>query len=94
VADIIDRGPIPLSHPEDVEHRRIIAMRVNSSFPKDGTEGMQQPLRLMSYTVATVPTASLWTGSMIYVSDEAGGATTAFSDGTDWRRSQDRTIVA
>lgn len=47
-----------------------------------------------SYTVATLPSASTYAGSMIYVSDETGGATVAFSDGTNWRRVQDRNIVS
>ena len=46
-----------------------------------------------SYTVATVPSASI-AGGFIYVSDETGGATMAFSDGTNWRRVQDRAVVS
>lgn len=46
-----------------------------------------------SYTVATVPDATLAETSIIYVSDESGGATLAFSDGTNWRRAQDRAII-
>ncbi len=45
-----------------------------------------------SFTVATLPTAVA--GGYIYVSDETGGATMAFSDGTNWRRVQDRAIVS
>lgn len=52
------------------------------------------PHTMKSYTVATVPTASSYTGGIIYVSDETGGATLAFSDGTNWRRVQDRAIVS
>ncbi len=52
------------------------------------------PLPLKSYTVATVPTASSHTGYVIYVSDETGGAVPAFSDGTNWRRVTDRTIIS
>lgn len=89
-----NRPIIPLSHADEVEHRRLIADRANSSFPKDGTEGMKSPLLLKSYTVATLPTASLWTGATIFVSDETGGATLAFSDGTNWRRVQDRAIAS
>lgn len=50
--------------------------------------------RLQSYTVATAPTASDYEGGVIYVSDETGGATLCFSDGTNWRRVQDRVIMA
>lgn len=50
------------------------------------------PLQNASYTVATVPTATA--ARQIYVSDETGGATLAFADGTNWRRVQDRAVVA
>jgi hypothetical protein len=43
--------------------------------------------------VATLPSAAA-AARMIYVSDEAGGATPAFSDGTNWRRVSDRAIVS
>ena len=46
-----------------------------------------------SYTVATVPSATQ-PGQMIYVTNETGGATMAFSDGTNWRRIQDRAVIS
>ncbi|MCP4612093.1 MAG: hypothetical protein GY845_25630 [Planctomycetes bacterium] len=46
-----------------------------------------------TYTVATLPGVG-GGGGLIYVSDETGGATLAFSDGTNWRRVQDRAIVS
>lgn len=52
------------------------------------------PLLLPTHTASTVPTASSHTGSIIYVSDETGGATLAFSNGTDWLRVQDLTIIS
>lgn len=51
-------------------------------------------LSLPSYTVTTVPDATLSESHLIYVSDESGGATLAFSDGTNWRRVQDRAIIS
>lgn len=48
---------------------------------------------LVSYTVATVPSAAT-SGRLIFVSDETGGAVPAFSDGTNWRRVTDRAIVS
>jgi hypothetical protein len=48
--------------------------------------------KVKSYTVATVPTAVV--GGIIYVSDETGGATLAFSDGTNWRRTTDLAVVS
>lgn len=53
-----------------------------------------EPIPVAAYTVATAPSAATHTGHMIYVSDEAGGATMAFSDGTDWRRVQDRAVIS
>lgn len=52
------------------------------------------PSVLASYTVSTVPSASLWTRGLIYVSDDIGGPIPAFSDGTNWRRVSDRAIVS
>lgn len=49
---------------------------------------------LSAYTVTTLPDAATWLRGLIYVSNEAGGATVAFSDGTNWRRVQDRAIVS
>jgi len=46
-------------------------------------------IQLPTYTVATAPSASTaGAGTLIYVSDGAGGSPIlAFSDGTDWKRS-------
>jgi hypothetical protein len=46
-----------------------------------------------SFTVADVISAADNERMIIYVSDESGGATLAFSDGTNWRRVQDRAII-
>jgi hypothetical protein len=52
-------------------------------------------VRVGSYVVASVPSASaLGAGAIIFVSNEAGGATLAFSDGTAWRRPADGAIVS
>jgi hypothetical protein len=48
--------------------------------------------QLRVVTVATLPTNVA--GQVVYVSDESGGAVTAFSDGTNWRRTTDRAIVS
>lgn len=52
------------------------------------------PVVLPSFTVSTVPSASLWTRGLIYVTDDVGGSTPAFSDGTNWRRVADRAVVS
>jgi hypothetical protein len=50
--------------------------------------------RLPSFVKTELPDAATFINCLIYVSDETGGATVAFSDGTDWRRVQDRAVVA
>lgn len=50
--------------------------------------------RLPQYTVATVPSAIANVGGIIYVPNESGGATLAFSDGSNWRRVHDRQIIS
>lgn len=53
------------------------------------------PVALDVFTVATLPSAATaGAGALVFVSDEVGGATVAFSDGTDWRRVQDRAVVS
>lgn len=47
-----------------------------------------------SFTVATLPDATQFEAHTVYVSDEVGGATLAFSDGTNWLRVQDRAVVS
>ena len=90
--------PVPVTHGDPIEHRRLLAERVNQAQLADGSTRMAAPLKVASYTVADLATAalaaSLWESSIVYVSDEAGGATLAFSDGTNWRRAQDRAIVS
>jgi len=52
------------------------------------------PIRPASYTVATVPSAALGAGMIVYVTDDVGGAILAFSDGTNWRRVTDRAVIS
>jgi hypothetical protein len=52
------------------------------------------PVRPASYTVASLPSASGIAGAIIFVSDAMGGGIPAFSDGTDWRRLDDRAVIS
>lgn len=47
-----------------------------------------------TYTVAGVPSAANYPRGVIYISNEAGGAVLAFSDGSAWRRVTDRAVVS
>lgn len=60
----------------------------------NGNLALAGAVEVGGYTVATLPTASAMQWAIIGVSDETGGAVLAFSDGTNWRRVTDRTIVS
>ena len=47
-----------------------------------------------SYAVADVPDASDHPSSIIFVTDETGGAVPAFSRGSDWRRVTDGNVIS
>ncbi|NJM33981.1 MAG: DUF2793 domain-containing protein [Rhodomicrobium sp.] len=51
--------------------------------------------RLPSFTVSSLPSAaSAGAGALAYVSDASGGPILAFSDGTDWKRSDTSATVS
>lgn len=60
------------------------------------------PFKITGYSKLALPTAADWGvsttlnsfTSLIYVPDEVGGSTLAYSDGTNWRRVSDNAIVA
>lgn len=52
------------------------------------------PVKLPPYPKADMPNPATYNQCWIYVTDEAGGAMPAFSDGTNFRRCTDRAIVS
>ena len=69
-------------------------LRVGSTTPPVCKLDVAGPVRVGTYAVAVLPSASAGAGQIIHVSDETGGAVLAFSDGTNWRRVTDRAVVA
>ena len=63
----------------------------NTTFsgPVTSTNGFVGDIKVPTYTVATAPSASsAGAGTVVYVSNgAAGSAILAFSDGTNWKRS-------
>jgi hypothetical protein len=57
-------------------------------------ERKSRKVQLNRYTVASVPAAADHADCLIVVTNESGGYTLAFSDGTNWRRVQDRAIIS
>lgn len=56
-----------------------------------------RPVKLPQVTVAQLAEAKFRAGAaarLVYVTDEAGGAVPAFSDGAAWRRVTDRAVVS
>lgn len=70
------------------------ALAVGSGNAPVVTLDVNGPIRVKSYTVATVPSAAVGAGQIIYVSNETGGAVLAFSDGANWHRVTDRAIIS
>lgn len=66
------------------------------SGPVNSDNGFVGLVTVPTYTVATAPSAaSAGAGSLAYVSDgAAGSAILAFSDGTDWLRSDTGAAIA
>lgn len=53
-----------------------------------------EPVTLPTYLKTTLPDAAIYINSIIIVSNDTGGLTPAFSDGTNWRRTADRNIIS
>ena len=60
---------------------------------QDGVITALMPVQLKSHSLLNLPDATS-PGRMIYVTDSAFGSCIAFSDGAQWRRSEDRSIVS
>jgi hypothetical protein len=59
-----------------------------NGFVGDVTGDVIGAIKVPTYTVATAPSAASIAGTVVYVSDGAAGSPIlAFSDGTDWLRS-------
>lgn len=59
---------------------------------QDGLITAHMPMQLSAYSTLSLPNASI-AGRMIYVTDSSLGSCIAFSDGSNWRRSDDRSII-
>lgn len=58
-------------------------------------EVLNVPLRKKSYAKASLPNANnMGAGAEIFVTDDVGGPTPAFSDGDVWRRVSDRAVIS
>jgi hypothetical protein len=70
----------------------------NTTFsgPVTSTNGFVGDIKVPTYTVANAPSASsAGAGTVVYVSNgAAGSAILAFSDGTNWKRSDTGATIA
>lgn len=69
------------------------ALRLNTAVMGDGSEAASGPVVFKTYLKAALPDAVKYVNGLIIVSDDIGGLTPAFSDGTNWRRTSDRNII-
>lgn len=70
------------------------AQRLNTAMMADGTEAPTAPVVVKEYLKAALPSAVKFKGGQIAVSNDVGGYTIAFSDGTNWLRVQDRAVIS
>ena len=70
----------------------------NTTFsgPVNSTNGFVGTIKVPTYTVASAPSAATaGAGSLVYVSNGAAGAAIlAYSDGTNWKRSDTRATIS
>tara|TARA_Y100000385_G_scaffold289920_1_gene361015 strand:- start:4475 stop:4699 length:225 start_codon:yes stop_codon:yes gene_type:complete len=68
----------------------------NFSGPVNSTNGFIGDIKVPTYTVANAPSASdAGAGTVVFVSNgAAGSAILAFSDGTNWKRSDTGATIA
>lgn len=78
-----------LKNLQDVEESFQVILKYLTSL----NNALETVLQLNAFEVSTLPSPSE-PGQMVYVSNEAGGAVVAFSDGTNWRRVTDRAVVS
>lgn len=72
----------------------VLTRTVNALLARTGGVAFKALGPIPSYEVATAPEAIAYPRCLIHVSDESGGETLAFSDGTYWRRMSDRAIIS
>lgn len=71
-----------------------MSLRLNLAMVADGSEVPTAPVMHNTYAKAALPSASTFKSGIIMVSDDVGGFTPAFSDGTNWRRTADRNVIS
>ena len=92
---VSDYGSVASSTTNTINYGNLtdaVVALVNSDYGVVESSG--GPVEFPQYEVASVPDASAYTGHMIFVPNESGGAVMAFSDGTNWRRVTDRTVIS
>tara|TARA_R110001592_G_scaffold8118_1_gene45004 strand:+ start:1784 stop:3166 length:1383 start_codon:yes stop_codon:yes gene_type:complete len=92
---VSDYGLITTTATDSVDYGALtdsVVALVNSDYGVVETSG--GPVEFPQYTVSGVPDATAYTGHMVYVSNETGGPVMAFSDGSNWRRITDRTVIS
>lgn len=86
----LDKIGMPVGYVIHSHSNGTIFVRAN---PLDIHKYTPADVKAPSYTVATLPTG-VSAGTIVFVSDESGGAVLAFYDGTNWRRVTDRAVVS
>lgn len=70
------------------------AVRLCADFAQWVESLRRGPQVLTVYSKTRLPDPAKWRGGQIQVSDDVGGETPAFSDGSNWRRYADRAVIS
>lgn len=88
---LLPRAPAQYDQTNEQQLRGALEQADNLNLKKNTS--LDGPLELKSYTKTTLPSAAR-AGCLIFVTNDTGGSTPAFSDGTNWRRTADRNIIS
>lgn len=84
---------VPQPRPDEILQEGGLLARVWFRWVLAVTARLNGPPQLPEYTVAGMPGAG-GARKLIWVSDAGGGAIPAYSDGTNWRRITDGTVIS
>jgi len=69
-----------------------LAQDISDEFAR--VQARRAPVPLPAFAKANLPSAAQYQSHWIFVTDDIGGSTPAFSDGSAWRRVSDRAVIA
>lgn len=79
-------------HPANAGESQALVITADKTMRVFGALNVDGPVRLMSVTKTDLPSTHK-AGQILYVEDDATGPVCAFSDGSNWRRMTDQSVI-